>query len=144
VWPGRHTEWVGLTDDSAAPRHALEQRRQHILRRLAELSAWQPVRGSGRSEERAARARRHIRDAQVSAHLALVSYRQALVNSVQAHDRAAEAHQRALARGFGDPADHERCIAFHKDAAEADRQRADQVSREIEQARRVVEHLQGG
>lgn len=133
-----------MTDDPAARRRVLKQRQERILRRLAELSASQPVWSSGRSGERRARARRRVWDVQVSVHLALVSYRQALVNAAQAHDRAAEAHQRALARAFGDPAEHERCIAFHKDAAEADRQRADQVTGEIAQARRVIEHHQDG
>lgn len=49
----------------------------------------------------------------------------AFLTAARAHHHAAEAHQRSIRAGAGDPAEHQRLTEFHRAAAEADRQRAE-------------------
>lgn len=67
------------------------------------------------------------RDARDAAERAAGSLRRALYWSAQAHDRAAQVHDRAVVTEPGDSAEHQRQAAFHREAAEADRLKADRL-----------------
>ena len=51
----------------------------------------------------------------------------ALSGAAGAHDRAAEAHERSVRAGIGDMAEHKRRAAYHRAAARASRQRAQEI-----------------
>jgi hypothetical protein len=110
---------------------ATSQRLDEISRRLAELRR---ARASARGDslaaanqdprQRAEEARRHMREA--TAHLlqARLLAIEALRRAASAHDRAAEACARSARLGIDDVAEHHRRVAFHRAAADADRQQA--------------------
>lgn len=52
----------------------------------------------------------------------------ALSRAAGAHDRAAEAHEGSVRAGIGDMAEHKRRAAFHRAAARASRQRAQEIN----------------
>jgi len=52
---------------------------------------------------------------------------EALRRAARAHDYASKAHERSSRLGVGDVVEHDRLAAFHRVAAEADRQRADEI-----------------
>jgi hypothetical protein len=51
-------------------------------------------------------------------------------SAARAHDYAAEAHERSIRTGVGDLAEHRRQAEFHRAAARADRQRAEEIERQ--------------
>lgn len=118
-----------------ARKQALSERQERIAHRLAELSAARAGQSLGTSGvERVELAFRHVQSAQNAERQARASYLEALRNAAQAHERAGEAHQRAADSGWGDSGGHLREVTFHRQAAEADWRRAEQVAADIELA----------
>src|SRR5215831_5915299 len=119
----------------AALESALHQRLADIDRRLAELQLARPKPpGDDPPAQVMEDAQRRVRQAQQPsedgvAHLAQARQlaAEALDRSATAHDRAAEANARSAAAGIGDVAEHNRMAAFHRAAAQADRQRAQEA-----------------
>ena len=115
---------------------AFHQRLADIGRRLAELQPAGPKQQSGddpaprvtRDAQQCAReAQRHCQDAVAHLLQARQLATEALYRSASAHDRAAEANARSAGAGIGDVANHNHMAAFHRAAARADRQRAQQA-----------------
>ena len=61
----------------------------------------------------------------------------ALHRAARAHARASEAHEMSLRAGVGDMAEHQRLAEFHRAAAEADRQRAEEAESHAMAPRRM-------
>jgi hypothetical protein len=113
---------------------ALERRQGRIERRIADLQSRRRTGEIKGAEERLAVASQHAREAQASAQQAIGACRDAYLRAAHAHDRAAAAHQRAANAGSGDRATHRRMIEFHRAAAEADRQQAEQITETLGEA----------
>jgi len=107
---------------------ALHQRLADIDRRLAALQLAGPKPTGDdpmRDAQRSAReAQRHCHDAVAHLLQARQLAAEVLDRSASAHDRAAEANARSAGAGIGDVAEHNRMAAFHRAAARADRERA--------------------
>jgi hypothetical protein len=124
--------WAGHAGMVAPREWAFHRRLADIDRRLAELQLVRPKRlgddpaapvmqdAHGCAQE----AQRHCQDAVTHLAQARQLAAEALDLSASAHDRAAEANARSAGAGIGDVAEHNRMAAFHRAAAQADRQRA--------------------
>jgi hypothetical protein len=127
--------WAGHPDMVAPLESVIRQRLADIDRRLAELQLVRPKPQGDDPAPQVMRdaqwcaqeAQRHCQDA--VAHLAQAQQlaAEALGMSASAHDRAAEANARSAGAGIGDVAEHNRMAAFHRAAAQADRQRAQEA-----------------
>jgi hypothetical protein len=74
-----------------------------------------------------AAAHRHAAEAYESARQVLAASVRAFRRAAEAHDRAASMHERTAAAGIGDVSGHEQQAALHRDAAAADRERAERA-----------------
>lgn len=115
-----------VLDESPASRRLAD-----IDRRLAELRRARLMttgdlgpQGGKDAQRRVLEAGRHQRES--AAHLQRTQQLTvaALLRAARAHDRAAEASARSARSGIGDVAEHNRRAAFHRAAANADRQQA--------------------
>jgi len=128
-------EWAGHADGRAPVKPALYQRLADIDRRLAELRLATPKPPDDDPAPRAMRnarwcaqeAQRHCREAVAHLLQARQLATEVLYRSATAHDCAAEAHARSAGAGIGDVAEHDHMVAFHRAAAQADRQRAQEA-----------------
>jgi len=128
---------LARTAEGGAPLElAFHQRLADIDRRLAELQLAGPKQQPGddpaprmtRDAQQCAReAQRHCQDAVAHLLQARQLAAEALYRSASAHDRAAEANARSAGAGIGDVANHNRMAAFHRAAARANRQQAQQA-----------------
>lgn len=109
-------------------REALEQRKDRIERRIADLQAWRLPPEGATAEERLVLGHEHAREAEAAAQQALVSCRDAYLRAALAHDRAADAHERSADAGHGELTAHVQMIEFHRAAAKADRRRAEEIT----------------
>lgn len=115
---------------------ALDQRLADLDRRIAELR--QASQGRPSSDDP---VHRSSEDVQWSVHQAELHCQQSAAHLLQtrqlaveafnraasAHDRAADANARSAAAGIGDVAEHQKMTQFHRTAARADRQRAQEL-----------------
>jgi len=123
-------------DDGSTLESMLDQRLADISRRLAELrqTCAKPAPSDEPAEQqrlqgqwRVQQADRHHEESVT--HLLQTRHQavQAIHRAAAAHDRAAEAFARSAAAGVGDVAERQRMAAFHRAAAKADRQRAQET-----------------
>ena len=128
---------LARTAEEGAPReHVFHQRLADIDRRLAELQLARPKqqpdddpapRMTRDAQQCAREAQRHCQDAVAHLLQARELATEALYRSASAHDRTAEANARSADAGIGDVANHNRMAAFHRAAARANRQQAQQA-----------------
>jgi len=97
-------------------RHPYRPREQdlQVMERYGQLAGW--IVAEHRAGSRPRRAGGWPRAAAGAFHRA-----------ARAHARASEAHERSVQAGVGDMAEHQRLAEFHRVAAEADRQRAEEA-----------------
>jgi hypothetical protein len=114
--PGRRRE----IDDRL---HAVRARLKTLRERSA--AAVKPM--AGTPGERVAAARRLAAEAYESALEVLAASVQAFRRAAEAHEQAASMHERTAAAGIGDVAGHARQALLHRDAAAADRERAERA-----------------
>jgi len=127
--------WAEQAGGGVPLKSALRQRLADIDRRLAELRLAgpkppgdDPAARVVRDAQRCAQeAQRHCQDAVTHLLQAQQLAAEVLDRSASAHDRAAEANARSAGAGIGDVAEHNRMAAFHRAAAGADRQRAQEA-----------------
>lgn len=97
------------------------------LKMLREREVEAGKRWTATPNERVAAAQRHAAEAYDAALQVLASSMQAFLRAAEAHERAARMHERTAASGIGDVRGHERQAVLHREAAAADRQRAERT-----------------
>jgi len=129
---------AGTEESPAGGGPSRNQRLAGIDRRLTQLRQaspeppdGDPAQVVGETKQRAQAPERHQQQSATRSARARQLAGQGLNRAAAAHTRAAEAEDRSARAGIGDVAEHTSRAAFHRAAAQADRQRARDIQRQF-------------
>jgi hypothetical protein len=123
--PGRQRDVGTRLDAVRARRKELRERDRATVTEPADTPS-----------ERLEVAQRHAAEALAAATVAVASSAEVLRRVADAHERVASVRERAAVAGIGDTLQHEQQAAFHREAAAADRQRAERAESLLAEAER--------